>query len=236
MKVFTVGELYFRILAEPNEQRAGRRAWRLKELAERATALSGRQHVANNISGHLRTGLRKRGEAHSVNEGGHVVWSLTEKARSHERMHALRICGCGAADTLCARLTCRLALAPPPPRRACSTQRSWAFCATRPCRCPASHCRRRWWQMLRRLHGRVQQRCWLPRRRRSARHVRAHCVRLARYAVRAPRLPWRLYQCRRTYFERQCADDTSCLGNAFQLPAHRRQCRAPPTTQLRSPV
>lgn len=220
MEVFTVGELYFRILAEPNPQCGGQRAWRLKELAERASALSGRPHLANNISGHLRNSLRRREEVQSVREAGErdAVWSLTPKAR----LRKLRAAAAFAQLHSLRHLPPRSRARPRARRRASSVRRRWACCAIRPCRCPASRCRRRRWQMLCRLQGTAQQRCWLPRRRRSARRAGARCARCARSAVRAPRrtlrLLWRrLDQCRRTYFERQCADDTSPLS-AFRVP------------------
>ena len=74
--------LYFRVLAEPNPAREGERKWRIGELAQRASALSGRTHQTENVAGTVRSSLQKRKFAVAENNGRKcTLWSLTEEAR-----------------------------------------------------------------------------------------------------------------------------------------------------------
>jgi hypothetical protein len=81
MERMTAVFLYFRVLAEPNPAREGRREWRVKEIAQRASALAGRPHPPGKVSTTLANCFKNKGYAHKLPGPITAVWCLTEEAR-----------------------------------------------------------------------------------------------------------------------------------------------------------
>jgi hypothetical protein len=109
--------LYFTVLAQPNPLREGRREWRVKEIMERAVALTGRPHSAAKVCSGINTCLRRRGHAEVVPglAATRAVWRLTEEVRTARETAAASFCA--------AALTSKPGCVPTPPR-ACATPRA----------------------------------------------------------------------------------------------------------------
>ena len=128
--------LYFRVLAEPNPDRGGLRAWRLHELARRATQLSRREHTTSVVTGSLYTCLKKKGLVETYSNGRRcTLWRLTAKVRRRSRRREAHLAGRRwPADFGLLRAS----------SRGWSTRRRRACCATlpptyRPCRRRRAH-------------------------------------------------------------------------------------------------
>ncbi len=84
--------LYLRVLAEPNPHREGHREWLVKDIMERAAAISGRPHSASKVCATLTQCLERRGHAVTLPQVSTQkrVWCLTEEVRPRARERRTR--------------------------------------------------------------------------------------------------------------------------------------------------